>query len=459
MKESQTIGFKENWRDDCLKTICAFANTEGGELYVGINDKGEIVGLSYSNLKKAMEDIPNQAKDKLGILVFVQIMYEGDKEYLKVEVAKSLLPISYNGSTYIRSGSTTQRLDGFKQNRLFIERTGYSWDCHELENVKLSDLDSYWIGVLKKQGIQKGRITPSAKDEDDESFLTKMNLMNEGKITRGALLLFHEHPQHYISGCETKIGRFSDNEELLFQDLVDGPLLYQADKVIDLIMSKYTIAPVTFEGFKRVELNPFPEKAIREAVYNALAHNDYSQGIPIQIKIYDSKIEITNSGVLPTGWTLKDLEGEHRSEPMNFKIAAAFYRAGLIEAWGSGVRSIFRICKEYGCPKPEYLIKNDKYITLRLFASKSGDNKESLKKSNPTVNEPHVIVFTGAGRQNREDQLLNILTDNPKLKRDELAQILGVSLSTIKRCLNSLVEKGMLVRIGNTSNQEWRIVK
>jgi Predicted transcriptional regulator containing an HTH domain and an uncharacterized domain shared with the mammalian protein Schlafen len=131
------VGLKEFWREDFLKTVCAFANTEGGRIYIGVDDKGNVIGLSFSAMKKYLEDIPNQAISKLGLTVGVKPCYEDSLEYLVIEVPKSYKPVSYNGVAYVRSGSTTKRLDFEQMNRLWSGRTGNSWDCSCVEGVRM----------------------------------------------------------------------------------------------------------------------------------------------------------------------------------------------------------------------------------------------------------------------------------------------------------------------------------
>ena len=120
---------------------------------------------------------------------------------------------------------------------------------------------------------------------------------------------------------------------MVYQDEIHGSLISQADKVIDLIFTKYLKAEISYSGVVRVETYPYPKEAIREAVFNAIAHKLYSSYIPVQIKVYEDKIYISNDCILPEGWTIDDLMGAHRSKPYNPLIANTFFRAGFIEAW------------------------------------------------------------------------------------------------------------------------------
>lgn len=110
MNESQNIEYKESWRDDYLKWVCGFANAQGGRIYIGITDNGTLKGVN--NSKKLQEDIPNQVRDVLGILVDVLLHSHEGKDYLELRVPQCSYPISFHGEYYYRSGATNQQLRG-----------------------------------------------------------------------------------------------------------------------------------------------------------------------------------------------------------------------------------------------------------------------------------------------------------------------------------------------------------
>jgi len=110
MPESQHIEWKESWREELLKWVCGFANAEGGELHIGRNDRGEIVGLP--DAEKLLENLPNQIRDLLGILVPVNLRHEDGKIWLEIVTPAYPSPISYRGRYYQRCGSTNQETQG-----------------------------------------------------------------------------------------------------------------------------------------------------------------------------------------------------------------------------------------------------------------------------------------------------------------------------------------------------------
>ena len=122
--ESQNIEYKESWRDEYLKWICGFANAQGGRIYIGVNDQKEVIGLS--DAKRLLEDIPNKIVNYLGIVEDVNLLMEGDKEYIEIVVSPSNMPIAYKGTYHYRSGSTKQELKGLALQQFIMER----WVIH-----------------------------------------------------------------------------------------------------------------------------------------------------------------------------------------------------------------------------------------------------------------------------------------------------------------------------------------
>ena len=149
-KESQTIEFKSNWQSDHLKVISAFANSNGGILYIGLDDNGKPSGIK--NVKKLLEDIPNTIKNKLGIIPSVELEKE---EIIKIKISKYSVPISYNGKYYIRSGSTVQELQGKELTDFLIKKTGRAWDNSIEENADYNQIDNNSIEKFKKYAVDR----------------------------------------------------------------------------------------------------------------------------------------------------------------------------------------------------------------------------------------------------------------------------------------------------------------
>lgn len=356
MKESQNVEYKQSWRDEYLKWICGFANARGGELYIGLNDKGKVVGLS--NTKKLIEDIPNKIQAILGIVCDVDLLIEKGKEYLKIKVEPHTFPVSYKGQYHYRSGSTKQELKGSALDQFILKKQGKHWDSVPVPRLSVENLDIHIIEEFRRTAVDRQRLDESSLDEGIANFLHRLKLLDDNNyLTRAAVLLFSRQPENKVSGAYVKIAYFKTEADIIFQDLIEGDLFLQADKVLDLIKTKYTRALISYEGSIRLDTPPVPHAALREAIYNAIVHKDYESSNPIQIRVYDDKIRIWNACRLPDGWDVKKLTGEHSSEPYNPDIAAAFFRTGRIESWGRGIEKIFTTCRNAVVPDPIYVVE------------------------------------------------------------------------------------------------------
>ena len=196
----------------------------------------------------------------------------------------------------------------------------------------------------------------------------------------------------------------------------------------------------------RVETYPFPREGVREAIYNALGHNNYAASIPIQIRIEDDAMYISNNCILPKNWTVDTLMKPHKSEPFNPSIAHVFYRAGYIEAWGRGIQKICEACQELGTPDPEYKVLGDD-ITVKFFALEGAKISESK-------NPKHQGDVLG---DVLEDRILDELRRNPSLNQKELANMHHTSVPSVQRAMSRLKDDGRLIRKGGKRFGYWEI--
>ena len=352
MAEKQNIEYKILWRDEYLKWICGFANAQGGKMIIGVNDNGDVAGLH--DAAKLLEDIPNKVKDILGIMVDVNMEGDYGKEYIEVSVDPYPYPISYKGQYHYRSGSTKQELKGAALDKFLLKKHGKRWDGVPVPKVSVADLSDRAFSHFRKRAITSKRLPKEEASVSNSTLLEKLRLVEGPYLKRAALLLFHADPETFVTGAYIKVGFFRTHTDLLYHDTIHGNLFEQVDKTMDLLLTKYMKALISYEGIHRVETYPFPEEAIREAVLNAVIHKDYGCGNPIQISVYDDKIYIWNQGQLPDDWTVEQLLDKHPSLPYNPDIANTFFRAGYVESWGRGMLKIREECTKVGLPEPAF---------------------------------------------------------------------------------------------------------
>jgi ATP-dependent DNA helicase RecG len=351
--ENQHTEFKQIWKDAFLKSICAFANAQGGTLYVGLNDKGKVIGLS--NYSKLLEDLPNKIRDILGIIPQINHRKEETKIFSKIIVSPSKNPVSYHGHFYYRSGSTIQDLSGGALEHFLLAKRGKKWDGLIAENFSMDDLSEQAFKIFREKAQKNHRIPKEDLQSSNEILLKSLNLLQNKQLLHAAVLCFGNNAEKLITGAFVKIGFFRSHSDLLYQDVIEGSLIEQVEKTMDLLTTKYMKANIAYEGITRTETYDYPENALREAILNAIIHKDYSSNVPVQISVYDRWLMIYNSGRLPEGWTLETLKKKHSSIPANPDIARVFFRAGYIENWGRGISDIIKYCNNAGLPEPFYM--------------------------------------------------------------------------------------------------------
>ena len=463
MPENQNEEYKESWRDEYLKWICAFANAQGGRLFIGIKDDGSVKGLS--DAKKLMEEIPNKIVNLLGIVCDVDLLQKDGLEYIRITVPAYSVPIAYKGVYHIRSGSTKQELTGPALQDFLFRKMGLSWDDAVYASAPIEFIDEKAIEYFIKAGIRSGRMPESALNDDVRTVLEKLNLLSdEGNLKNAAILIFGKNPAKYFACTEFKIGRFgADDTDLIFQDVIDGNIIQMAEKVINTLKTKYLKSPIHYEGLQRIETLEIPEAALREAIFNAIIHRNYS-GSFIQMKVWNDRIELWNDGELPYGVTQEDLKSGHRSKPRNKNIANVFYKAGFVESWGRGIQKICAQFKAEGLPEP----------AVENFC---GGVNMIIPRNNPDVEDyseayihyfgerkPTAALVTGendtlelSSGDTLEEKILEVLKENPKILQTEIAEKLNVSQITVKRQMKALAASGKIKRENGKRFGSWKI--
>ena len=361
--EDQQTEWKETWRDDYLKWVCGFANAEGGRLIIGKTDRGLAVGVA--NARELLENLPNKIRDTMGILVEINFRLEQDTPLIEIHVPAYPNPISYKGKFYFRSGSTLQELNGNGLQRFLMRKQGIRWDSVPVPQAHLDELDPLAFKRFREWAQRAQRLDSEALKLNNTELLDKLRLLDEGKLKRAAVLLFHPEPDRYISGATIKMGYFSDLDEVVYQDEIQGPLVLQVEQAMQALRLKYLRGWISYEGLQRIETYPVPLEALREALLNAVIHKDYSSSTPIQLRIYNHQVRLANTGQLPENWTVEKLLSAHNSQPYNPDIAYCFFRAGQIERWGQGITKILRLCQQAGLPSPLYEFDSG-FCTLSL---------------------------------------------------------------------------------------------
>lgn len=312
---------------------------------------------------KIIDSMNRWEKDKL-----INIGEDGALEYVCITVKAYPYGINYNGFYFTRSGGTTRKLNGVPLTTFLLERAGKHWDGMPIPNVSVADLDSFAIDAYRKKAVK--RHSKNDLNVSDEQIISDLKLLDKNSeknndLMRAAILLFHPDPEEFVTGAYVKIAYFAPegaygankSDDIIYHDEIHGPLMLQADKVVDIVFSKYLKALTSYEGLQRIDTYMTSKEAFREIILNSINHKIYESGNPIQISVYEDRIIVFNQGKWPEDIELEDIyTKKHSSYPHNPNITRAFFESGEIEAYGSGFGKIKIECDKYNAPYPELTI-------------------------------------------------------------------------------------------------------
>ena len=431
LKESESVEFKETFNDSALKTLAAFVNSKGGSLYLGVKDDATLLSGGISD--EAQRNVISKAINILGITPEVTLHSYQDSDFLEVNVKPQRPPVSVRGKYYQRVGNTTQEVLGDELKQLFLE--GESWDVLTNHRFNLNEINDEEVRKFVQSAQQQGRIPADFEEENVEEILERLELLIQGKLTNASMILFGSNPQQYFPSAMIRIGRFRDEATIVADHTVSGNLFQQVrgaeEQIKSLIRRRYEI---TDESFNRHDTWQYPLAAVREALLNALVHRNYFEmSVKIQIKVFDNFLWIYNPGKLPGALKVEDLKKPHSSHPRNRLIANTFYRAGLIEEWGSGIQRMTADLQNAQLPEPDFEEQGEGFIT-KLYGhewtgiSINTDVYESLNA--------------------RQQLALDYIREQGSINNSTYQELNDISRQTATRDLSDLAEKGILIQRG-----------
>ena len=237
-----------------------------------------------------------------------------------------------------------------------------------------------------------------------------------------------------------KIGRFAkDDTDLRYQDVEEGNIIVLLRNVLERLDHKYLIKQITFEGMYRIETSEYPVPALREMLLNSMVHRSYMSSF-IQMRVYDDKINIWNSGTLPEGISIESLRQPHASNPRNLLIADVCFKGGLIDAWGRGTTKIIDTCKAAGLPEPE-LKERDGGFLVTLF--KNNLTEDQLLK---------------LGLNQRQLKAVQYVKEKGKITNSEYQKMNNVARRWTTVELTDLVEKNIFKNIGYCAGSYFELI-
>ena len=366
--EDSYTEFKEEraHSDQLAAEIVAFANTEGGNLIIGVSDNGEIIGII--NPDKEMQRIDNICINNCEPTIYTTIekLIVDDKKILIVKIPKGpQRPYRTNkGIHYIRTASG-KRIPSQGELRLIQQASGtIYYDELPIPNTSLEDIDMGYIEEFLKKSLGGGIKDFGIKTDD---LLKNMRILTpyEGDLvtTTGGLLFFGKKPEYHLPYCKVTIARFPGNEigETFEKKDIEGKLVGQLERT-ETVLKDYLRSETKIEGFKKEEPRfEIPIESLREAVINAVAHRNYQLASQIRIFIFDNRIELKSPGKLPNTVTIENIKlgfPLHRN-PLIVSFLAKEHRMTEI---GTGVPRMIRLLKEHTGREPDFEERDQEFI-------------------------------------------------------------------------------------------------
>ncbi len=426
--ETENIEFKLQVTDEIYKEVIAFANTDGGTIYVGINDNGDTVGID--NIDETYTRITNGIRDAIhpDVTMFIKYTLQ-DNKVVKITVGEG----SYK-PYYLKS-------KGLKPNGVYIRQGASSVPASPeqiRQMIKDSDGDVFEDMRSMEQSLTFHAAEKMFKKYNVEFSAEKYRVLgminSSNSLYTNLALLISDQCMH-----TTKVAVFANDINTEFRDSKEftGAVFEQLENAFDyLMLCNKTVA--TFKGLERVERSDYPQEAIREALLNAIVHRDYSFSGSIIINVNDNEMEFISIGGLVSGLSPEDIRSGI-SQPRNKKLAEVFHRLHLIESYGTGIRRIYSFYNHCAVqPRIEVTANTFKIVLPNM-------NSNNAKK---TVDATVTIT-------SQMQTVLDFIEENGEITDSEVQELLQIKNTRAYMLMKKMEKEGLIVIIGRGSGKKY----
>ena len=449
-QETEKVELKSIVQEDIKKEILAFANCNGGTIYVGVSDHGEILGLE--DIDASTLQISNMVRDSIkpDITMFIHyeaLEYEG-KSIIAIHIQRGVnrpYYLSKKGlrpeGVYVRQGHSAVPASDTAIRQMIKETDGDSFEEMRSINQALS------FDTLKQEF--KTRKIPFAQAQ-----MQTLHIQSSDKLYTNLGLLLSDQCPYSI-----KVAVFEGNTQNIFKDRREfsGSLMQQLHDVYDYI-DLHNQVHASFDTLLRIDNRDYPEVAVREALLNSLVHRDYSFHADTLISIYPHCMEFVTLGGLPTGLELADIK-LGISVCRNPHLANVFYHLQLIEAYGTGIKKI--MASYFGKWKQPSIICSNNAFKIVLPNINAGQivKEDSVYYSVDSSSVAPSSTAPSAMLPSAEEQILQVLSTQKEITRKEVQELLEVSQSTAGRILKTMVNRGQIIKLGGSLTTRYRAIR
>lgn len=428
--ENVTTEFKREYVEDIKKSVVAFANTNGGTIYIGIDNEGNIIGVQDidNTLLRASNTIRDSIKPDITLFVSYETETIEGKLVIKITVQKGPSSPYYLANkgirpegVYVRQGASSA-----PATEAFILKMIKDTDGEKFEDIRSINQELTFIEAEKEFTARK---IPFGTNQQKS-----LKLMNADGIYTNLGLLLSDQCRHTV-----KLAVFEGTTKSVFKDRREfsGSLLKQLNDVYDYI-DRYNRIRSDYEGLHRIDKRDYPLEAVREALLNAIVHRDYSFSSSTLISIFDDHIEFISIGGLAKGISYEDMM-LGISIARNENLANVFYRLTLIEAYGTGVPKIFHSYENYPV-KPRIEVSDNAFKIIL-----------------PNTNAISETPLTNVTLTSNEKAVIEIFNKQDFITRRDVENALDISQAMAVRVLKGLVEKSIIKTVGAGKRTKYQL--
>ena len=416
MRETRILEFKETITNTFLKTVSAFSNYDGGEILFGVDDDGNIKGLS--DVKQACLDIENKINDSISPQPNYTLEIQNNEQTIKLSVKSGLQkPYLYKSKAYKRNDTATIEVDTLEFSRLVLEGKNIRFEELPCKDQELS------FEILQSNLKEKIQIETFNKDT-----LKTLDLYDDANGFNNAAGLLAD--KNHFPGID--IVKFGENISIIQKRITfeNTSVLGIYEKALSVFRDYYQYEVI--QGADRKMVEKIPEAAFREAIANALIHRVWDVDLQIRVSMFDDRIEVVSPGGLPSGITEDEYLSGKLSVLRNRNLANVFYRLGFVEIFGTGITRIKQVYSEASV-KPSFEVsENAIQIVLPVY------------EESTNLTEDEKVVY-------------KLLSRNMLKSMSEIAPYISFGKSKTTKLLKDMEQKGVIAIEGKGKGTKYRI--
>ena len=425
--ETEKMEFKAQFTEEIYKEVIAFANTDGGVVYVGIDNNGNAVGLT--DVDREYTRITNGIRDAImpDVTMFVRFLIQ-DNKVVRISVSEGTnKPYYLKGKglkpsgVYVRQGTSSVPASPEQIRQMIKESDG---DTFEEMRSMVQDLTfDTATSTFKKYGVQFGQ----------EKYRTLGITQRNDELFTNLALIISDQCAH-----TTKVAVFGDDSNTTFKDNKEfgGSVFKQLEDTFNYLML-CNKTEATFKGLERIEKQDYPEEALREALLNALVHRDYSFSGSIIINVNDKRMEFISIGGLLPGLSTDDIR-IGISQPRNKNLAEMFHRLRLIESYGTGIRRIYKLYEN--CPVQPVIEATPNAFKMVLPNMNAGKDD--------SIEQETVIT-------SQMQKILSYISEHGQITDEAVQSLLGVKKTRAFELMKQMRNMGLIRVVGRGSDKKY----